>query len=64
MTLLALPSVAAAQSGKGFMFKRPTGSFTMRAGYEASNTITSSGTNDGVDVLQRETPLVRAASTR
>jgi hypothetical protein len=35
---LALSSAAAAQSGKGYLFKKPNGSFVMRAGYEAANT--------------------------
>ena len=36
--LVALPTIAAAQSGKGFLFKKPSGSFVMRAGYEAAVT--------------------------
>jgi hypothetical protein len=38
LALVALPSIAAAQSGKGYLFKRPSGSFVMRLGYEAANT--------------------------
>jgi hypothetical protein len=38
LALLALPSLAVAQSGQGFLFKKPNASFTMRAGYEAANT--------------------------
>ena len=57
VALFALPSVAVAQSGRGFLFHAPNGSLTMRAGYQASNTTSSSGPNDGVDVLQRETTL-------
>ena len=49
---LALPSVAAAQSGKGFLFKKPNGSFVMRAGYEPS-----SAQGEGFDMFRRETTL-------
>jgi hypothetical protein len=38
LALAVLPSIAAAQSGKGFLFKKPNASFTMRAGYQAQNT--------------------------
>ena len=39
LALTALPSIAAAQtSGNGFLFNKPNGSFTMRAGYQAQNT--------------------------
>jgi len=48
----ALPAVAVAQSGKGFLFKEPNGSFTMRAGYEAAQT-----SSEGFDVMRRETTL-------
>ncbi len=33
-----MPSIAEAQSGKGFLFKKPNVAFTMRAGYQAQNT--------------------------
>ena len=38
LALIALPSLAVAQSGKGFLFRKPHAAFTMRAGYEAANT--------------------------
>jgi hypothetical protein len=38
VALITLPSFAVAQSGRGFLFKRPNGSFVIRAGYEAANT--------------------------
>jgi hypothetical protein len=38
LALAAVPSVVAAQgSGKGFLFKKPNASFTMRAGYQAQD---------------------------
>jgi hypothetical protein len=52
LALLALPSVSFAQGGKGFLFKNPAGSFTMRAGYEAS-----AANGEGFDVLRSETTL-------
>jgi hypothetical protein len=50
--LVALPTIAAAQSGKGFLFKKPNGSFVMRAGYEAANTSSQPFT-----VLKQQTTL-------
>ena len=52
LALLALPSVSFAQSGKGFLFRKPAGSFTMRAGYEAS-----AANGAGFDQLRAETTL-------
>ena len=52
LTLFALPSIAVAQSGKGFLFKKPNGSFVMRAGYEAART-----ESEGFDFLKNETTL-------
>ena len=52
LALIALPSVAVAQNGDGFLFQRPKGSFTMRAGYEAANPASES-----YDVLKGETTL-------
>lgn len=51
--LIALPAVASAQSsGRGFLFEKPNGSFSIRAGYEAANT-----SSEPFDVLKRETTL-------
>lgn len=51
--LIALPAAASAQStGKGFLFKKPNGSFSMRMGYEAANT-----SSEPFKVLKRETTL-------
>ena len=52
LALIALPSVAVAQSGNGYLFKKPSGSFVMRAGYEPSRV-----SGEGFDVLRRETTL-------
>jgi hypothetical protein len=52
LALLALPSVSFAQSGKGFLFRKPVGSFAMRAGYEAS-----AANGDGFDLFRSETTL-------
>lgn len=53
LALLALPSISfAQQSGKGFLFRKPVGSFSMRAGYEAS-----AANGDGFDVLRSQTTL-------
>jgi hypothetical protein len=52
LALVALPSIAGAQSGDGFLFKRPKGSFVMRAGYEPSRV-----KGDGFDQFRRETTL-------
>jgi hypothetical protein len=52
VALIALPSVAVAQSGNGYLFKQPNGSFVMRGGYEPSR-----ATGEGFDVLRRETTL-------
>ena len=39
LSLIALPSIAAAQpASRGYLFKKPNGSFTMRAGYQVQNT--------------------------
>jgi hypothetical protein len=35
---VVLPSIAAAQTGKGYLFKAPDASVTMRAGYDIQNT--------------------------
>ena len=51
--LVALPSIAAAQSsGKGFLFEKPNGSFSMRLGYEAANT-----SSEPFTILQEETTV-------
>src|SRR5689334_25276925 len=52
LALVALPSVALAQSGNGFLFKKPSGSFVMRAGYEPSR-----ANGEGFDQFRRETTL-------
>jgi hypothetical protein len=52
LALVVLPSVAVAQSGKGFLFKKPNGSFVMRAGYEPSQ-----ANGEGFDLFRRETTL-------
>jgi hypothetical protein len=51
--VVALPSAASAQvSGDGFMFKRPSGSLTLRGGYELANT-----SGQPFTILQRETTV-------
>jgi hypothetical protein len=50
--LIALPSIASAQSGDGFLFKKPNGSFSMRIGYEAANT-----SSEPFIVLKEETTV-------
>jgi hypothetical protein len=52
LALLALPSVAVAQNGDGFLFQRPKGSFVMRVGYEAARPASES-----FDFLEGETTL-------
>jgi hypothetical protein len=52
LALIALPSVSFAQTGKGFLFRKPVGSFAMRAGYEASAT-----NGAGFDQFRSETTL-------
>jgi hypothetical protein len=55
LALVALPSVASSQTGRGFLFKKPNGSFVMRAGYEMANT--SSDPGEGFAILKTETTL-------
>lgn len=50
--VLAMPSAALAQSGDGFLFRAPRGSFTFRGGYSLANT---SGELYGL--LRRETTV-------
>lgn len=51
--LIALPAVASAQSsGDGFMFKKPSGSFSFRGGYALAST-----TGEPFSVLKRETTV-------
>ena len=50
--LVALPSFAGAQSGDGFLFKKPDGSFTFRLGYEAAST-----SSEPFIVLKEETTV-------
>jgi hypothetical protein len=52
LALVAFPAIAAAQSGNGYLFKKPRGSFVMRAGYEAANTASEPFT-----VLREQTTL-------
>jgi hypothetical protein len=52
LALLAVPSIATAQRGRGYLFKKPSGSFVMRAGYEAA--VTSS---QPFTVLREQTTL-------
>lgn len=50
---IALPSLASAQSsGDGFMFKKPSGSFSFRGGYALANT-----SGQPFSVLKRETTI-------
>jgi hypothetical protein len=52
LALFALPSVAVAQTGEGFLFQKPRASFVMRAGYEAANP-----ESESFKVLEGETTL-------
>lgn len=50
---IALPSVTSAQSsGDGFLFKKPSGSFSLRGGYALANT-----SGEPFSVLKRETTV-------
>lgn len=52
VAVLAMPSAAIGQSGDGFLFREPRGSFTFRGGYSLANT-----SGDLYGLLRRETTV-------